>query len=136
MANVVRWALQSKNNWLLAIKLTVPTLYVAAVRIDERRYRDRHPTPEDIFLLIEIADSTVRRDLLCSSASYRTRKAKIYASAGIPEYWIVDIHRRQVIVLRQPQAETYQSEQILAANGQITPVVFLDVVIDLQNLLL
>ncbi|MBE9127149.1 Uma2 family endonuclease [Coleofasciculus sp. LEGE 07092] len=101
---------------------------IAVVRIDERRYRARHPTPEEIFLLIEIADSTLQRD--------RTRKAKIYASAGIPEYWVVDINRRQVIVLRQPQADAYQSEQLLAANAQIAPVAFPEVVIDLQHLLL
>ncbi|HBB33895.1 MAG TPA: hypothetical protein DDZ80_30010 [Cyanobacteria bacterium UBA8803] len=99
---------------------------IAIVRIDAQRYRDRHPIPEDIFLLIEIADSTLRPD--------RTSKAQIYARAGIPEYWIVDINRRQLIVLRQPQAEAYQSEQILAANAQIAPLAFPEVVIDLEML--
>ena len=55
----------------------------AIVRLDENRYRDRHPQPQDVLLLIEVADSTFKRD--------RIYKAKIYATAGITEYWIVDI---------------------------------------------
>lgn len=101
---------------------------IAVVRIDERRYCDRHPTPEDVFLLIEIADSTFQRD--------RGRKAKIYASAGILEYWIVNLNTRQLIVLREPQADAYQFEQLWAKDAQVAPLAFPDVMIDLQQLLL
>ena len=51
---------------------------IAIVRIDQRRYRDRHPNPNDVYLIIEVADSTFRSD--------RTHKIKIYAKANIPEY--------------------------------------------------
>lgn len=98
------------------------------VRMDQRHYRDRHPAPEDVFLLIEIADATLQRD--------RTRKAKIYASAGIPDYWIVDINQQQVIVLRDPQVNAYQSEQILSIQAQVAPLAFPEVMISLKNLLL
>lgn len=98
------------------------------VRMDERHYRDRHPAPEDVFLLIEIADATLQRD--------RTRKAKIYASTGIPDYWIIDIQQQQVIVLRDPQVSGYQSEQILAVEAQIALLAFPEVMINLKNLLL
>lgn len=101
---------------------------IAIVRIDPNRYRDRHPGPQDIFLLIEIADSTLSHD--------RNRKAKVYAKAGIPEYWIVNISQQQLIVLKNPQAGLYQSEQILLANAQIAPEAFPDVMISVQNLLL
>lgn len=101
---------------------------IAIVRIDANRYRDRHPAPQDVFLLIEIADSTFQRD--------RNRKAKIYAEAGIPEYWIVDINQQQVIVLSNPQTGIYQREQLFAADAQIAPIAFPDVSIDLQTMLL
>jgi Uma2 family endonuclease len=101
---------------------------IAIVRIDPNRYRERHPGPQDIFLLIEIADSTLSRD--------RNRKAKVYAKAGIREYWIVNIGQQQLIVLKDPQAGLYQSEQILFANAQIAPEAFPDVMISVQNLLL
>ena len=101
---------------------------IAIVRLDDRSYRDRHPTPEDIFLVIEIADSTLHRD--------RTQKAKIYASAGIIEYWIVNVKQRQVTLLRNPQGDTYQWEKIVTANDLISPVAFPDIAINLQNILL
>ncbi len=101
---------------------------LALVRIDSQYYRERHPTPEDIFLLIEIADSTLKRDCIY--------KAQIYAEAGILEYWVVDVKQRQIIVYRQPQGETYQSEQVLTATDQIAPLAFPDVLIDFKNILL
>jgi Uma2 family endonuclease len=101
---------------------------IAVVRIDPNRYRNRHPGPEDVFLIIEIADTTLGYD--------RNRKAKIYAEAGIPEYWIVNLNQRQVIVYRQPQGDSYQSEQILEATDTITPLAFPEIRIELENILL
>jgi Uma2 family endonuclease len=80
----------------------------AIVRIDENRYRDRHPQPQDVLLLIEVSDSTLRRD--------RSHKTQIYAKAGIGEYWIVDIKKRRVVVLQDPQDGSYQVEQTLGIN--------------------
>jgi Uma2 family endonuclease len=101
---------------------------IAVVRIDENRYRDRHPNPADIFLLIEIADATLKRD--------RTHKAKLYAQANVPEYWIVDVNQRQLIVFRDPQDGMYQSEAVLTATDRVAPLAFPDIAIELQNLLI
>ncbi|MGB3404539.1 MAG: Uma2 family endonuclease [Microcoleaceae cyanobacterium] len=100
---------------------------LALVRIDPQYYRERHPTPEDVFLLIEIADSTLKRDCIY--------KAQIYAEAGILEYWVVDVKQRQVIVYRQPQGNIYQSEQILSITDQIAPLAFPEVMINFKNVL-
>ena len=100
----------------------------AIVRFDENRYRDRHPGPAHVFLLIEVTVSTWQRDY--------TQKARIYANAGIVEYWILDINRQQVTVLQRPVAEAYQSEQVFTAADQIAAQAFPDVAIALQNLLL
>src|SRR5438034_526801 len=61
---------------------SVPEPDVVVVRGSPGDYRDRHPTGADIGLVIEVAESSVSRD---------RRKAKIYARAGIPHYWIVNL---------------------------------------------
>jgi len=100
----------------------------AIVRIDENRYRDRHPTPTDIYLLIEVSDTTLMRD--------RHRKASIYARAGIPEYWIINIQQRQAIVLQNPQNDHYQVERIASETDQLTPLFAPDITVDLRHLIL
>ncbi len=100
---------------------------IAVVRIDSNRYRDRHPIPEDVYLLIEVSDSTLNYD--------RKRKAKVYAQANILEYWVIDVNQRQVFVFRKPQGDTYQVEQVLQVDAAIAPVAFSDTVIQLSNLL-
>jgi Uma2 family endonuclease len=61
---------------------------IAVVRIDANEYGDRHPTPDDILWIIEVADSTVLSD--------RQQKARVYARARIADYWILDVNTRQV----------------------------------------
>jgi Uma2 family endonuclease len=75
------------------------------------------PQPSDISLVIEIADSTLRRDL--------GAKAKRYAKAEIPEYWVIDIENRQVHVHQnpQPETETWGSITIFAEAETIAPLV-------------
>jgi Uma2 family endonuclease len=101
---------------------------IAVVRLDANLYRDRHPNPSDIFLLIEIADATLRRD--------RDHKSKLYAQADILEYWVVDVQNRQVIIFRDPKNGVYASQQILAQADFIAPVAFPDLTVHLQNLLI
>jgi Uma2 family endonuclease len=64
-------------------------------------YPNTHPGPADIFLLIEIADSSFKID---SGA-----KLEIYAKAGIREFWIVDLNSDIVRVHRKPSGITYES---------------------------
>lgn len=99
---------------------------IAIVRIDERRYFDRHPHPEDIYLIIEVADSTLSKD--------RNKKARIYARANILEYWILDVKNQRVFVFRQPENEVYQTEQIFEANATLSTIAFPDIAIDLRIL--
>lgn len=64
------------------------------VRAEAARYLDRHPGAEDVALIIEVADSTLPLD--------RNRKQTIYAAAGIPEYWIINLSERCIEIFRQP----------------------------------
>jgi Uma2 family endonuclease len=69
------------------------------------------PSPEDVFLLIEVSDSSLRKD--------RGPKLELYAEACIRDYWIVDIRRRCVMVHREPdglsfrEITTYQQGQVI-----------------------
>ncbi|MGE0823141.1 MAG: Uma2 family endonuclease [Candidatus Binatia bacterium] len=56
---------------------------IVVARGDLRQYRDRHPHPQDIALIIEVADSSLQRD--------RMLKQRLYAAAGIPAYWVVNL---------------------------------------------
>ena len=101
---------------------------IAVVCIDANEYGDRHPTPDDIVLIIEVADSTLLSD--------RQQKAPIYARAGIADYWILDVNTRQVYVFRAPTQDGYQQETILAANMVFAPLAFPDIPIPLNLLFL
>ena len=67
---------------------------VVVVRGDTRQYHDRHPGSQDVALVVEVADTTLRRD--------RTLKKRLYAQAGIPIYWIVNLPERWFEVYTQP----------------------------------
>lgn len=62
-------------------------------------YTDSAPGPGDVILAVEVSDTTLRDDL-------RT-KAGLYARAGIPEYWVLDVPSRRLIVHRQPTPNGY-----------------------------
>jgi len=74
-------------------------------------FTNRHPRPEDLPLLIEVSDTTLRFDL--------NAKANLYALAGIREYWTVDITGRRLIVHRQPSPEGYREILAYSADEEI-----------------
>ena len=65
--------------------------------LDAEEYAHRHPRPEEVHLIVEVAENSLSRD--------RTHKAKIYASAGIAEYWIVNLKNRQLEIHVDPDPE-------------------------------
>lgn len=60
----------------------------------------------------------------------------MYAKAGIPEYWVVDLKGSQVIVYRHPQNNVYGSEQIFDSTANVSVDIFPDIEIDLSQLLI
>ena len=100
----------------------------ALLRNHPRRYRDRLPGPQDILLIIEIADNSLRYD--------REVKAPLYARAGLPEYWIVNLADRQIEVYQNPDPALgrYQSIQAVT-TGALAPAAFPDVEISVSALL-
>ena len=75
---------------------------VAVVRGDTRQYLDRHPGPKDAALIVEVSDATLRHD--------REFKTRVYASAGIPVYWIVNLIDNQCEVYTDPSGPAEQAD--------------------------
>jgi Uma2 family endonuclease len=89
VANPVRLSLHSEPQ---------PDFSVLRPRPD---YGSRGPRPADTMLAVEVSDTTLRRD--------RQVKFALYASAGIPEFWIVNLEAREVEIYRLPTGDTYAS---------------------------
>ena len=84
---------------------------VALLRPRPDDYGSSKATAEDIVLLVEVADRSLRIDL--------GRKARIYASAGVQEYWVIDVNHRTLYVHRQPSAGAYLSKRVLGREEQL-----------------
>lgn len=100
---------------------------IALVKPDSLFYEDHHPQPSEIYLIIEVADTTLKRD--------RDFKATVYAQAGIADYWILDIANRQLHIFREPKDNQYQSEKILTDDATISILAFPDVEISVAEIL-
>jgi len=85
----------------------------AVIAGSEEDYRDRHPGPRDVLCVVEVADASLRRD--------RTTKLRIYASAGIGTYLIVNLRDRCVEVHTGPirRSGRYRDVKVLAVADAI-----------------
>lgn len=109
-------------NWHLRIEGPIttgdsePEPDVSVVRGQRRDFADRHPGPDDVGLLVEVADASLDRD--------RGWKKRIYAAAGIPVYWVVNLIDRQVEVFTGPtgpgDAPDYASRQVFQDGDAIS----------------
>ena len=92
---------------------------VIVVQGDTLDYLDRHPGADEIALLIEISDATLQRD--------QTIKKRLYASANIPVYWIINLIEYQIEVYTDPSGPTqqpdYRQRQTYGLDGQVPVVI-------------
>ena len=96
----------------------LPQPDIAVVRLCDD-YNRRRPAPEDVLLLIEVADTSLEFD--------REVKLARYAAAGIPEVWIANLRARQVEGYSDPVDGSYRSRRVVTAEGSISPLAFPDV---------
>ncbi len=113
-------------NGLIILLNSEPEPDIAIVRLPESTYNNRHPEPEDIFWVIEVAKTSLKKDL--------DLKGSIYATAEIQEYWILDISSKRLIVFREPQNGQYVIEQTFV-QGEVIPLAFPDVQVLIERLL-
>jgi len=90
-------------------------------------YTRRYPGPDDVYLLIEVSDSSVVYD--------RTRKLPAYGRAGIQEVWIINLPEQTMEVYREPHYVGYASKQVLRIGDEARPLAFPDVAIEVRSLL-
>ena len=91
------------------------------------KYFGKHPMPADIFLILEISDSTLSYD--------RTAKSAAYARAGIVQYLLLNVQERTLEDYREPSADGYQSKQTLRDEQTFNLVAFPDVILQAKDFL-
>ena len=99
---------------------------LAIVERRGREYREHHPYAKNIFWLIEYANSSLSKDL-----EYKT---KIYAAAGIREYWVVNLQKSNITIFRDPLKNGYRTEFTLT-TGSIQPVTFPSLTISIEQII-
>jgi Uma2 family endonuclease len=87
-----------------------------------KSYGDHYPQPSEVFLVIEVADSSLDYD--CGE------KAELYAFGGIKDYWVVDVQSRVIHVFRKPSKAGFAQRTVIKLGEQIRPLAFPDVALD------
>ena len=128
----------SRGRWLMSAQdptelddYSEPQPDIMLLKPSADDYTTRHPEPADIFLLIEVSDSSLDRD--------RGEKLEAYARAGISEVWIVNLCDERVEVYREPLSGKYGQTLVAepggSTGGQLRPLAFPDAVVDVASLL-
>jgi Uma2 family endonuclease len=105
-------ALLSIQNPLRVGEHDLPQPDVALLKPRGDFYATGKATPADVLVLVEISDTTLRTDL--------GRKARIFADAGIREYWVIDLNNHVLYVHRAPGAGRYQTRHVLGSEDSIS----------------
>jgi Uma2 family endonuclease len=104
---------------------------IVLARGKDEDYLPHHPYPEDILLVVEISDSTLIYD--------QTTKLKLYAEAGISNYWIVNLNARQLECYHQPYTDAqgefgYLNKQVFLPEQLVKIPSFEDCLLDLNRI--
>jgi Uma2 family endonuclease len=107
----VGWFPRSQNVFLTGDSAPEPDVVI--VRGHPRDYLVRHPRAHDVAVVVEVAETSLDRD---------KRKRRIYARAGVPVYWIVDVSARRVEVYSQPDPQDgrYEVCQTLQSPAELS----------------
>ncbi|MEL6461780.1 MAG: Uma2 family endonuclease [Cyanobacteria bacterium J06621_15] len=100
---------------------------VVLLKPREDFYSSAHPQPKDIFLVIEVADSTIKYD--------REVKIPLYAEESVLEVWLVDINEECLEVYREPVNSKYQTVEKFSRGESLIIQAFSDVSISLDEIL-
>jgi Uma2 family endonuclease len=124
----------AKGRWIVAAQDPVrlddhsePQPDLMLLKPDPNDYTRRHPAPQDVYLLIEIADTSLYYD--------RQSKLPAYARAGIEEVWIVNLEEQVIEVYRQPCDGTYGSVVLRNKGENASPSAFADVSVAVSDLM-
>ena len=93
------------------------------LRPREDFYRDAHPGPEDVYLVIEVSETSLAYD--------REVKLPLYARFGVPEVWLVNLVEDRLEVYRTPRGGSYTHKAVYT-QGRVAPQAFPDLDLDLD----
>lgn len=102
-----------------------PDLVLAAP--EEAEYSFRHPQPEDIYLILEVADTTLSYD--------RNSKGMSYAKSGIIQYLILNLNEMEIEDYQEPSADGYRQKQTYKAGQNFKLVAFPNITVKVRDLL-
>ena len=88
---------------------------------------NQRPSSKDVLLVVEVADSSLGYD--------RQTKAPLYARAGIPEYWIVDLNGERIEVYTEPSPAGYRAMRLFLRGEQLSPAFAADLTIQTDTIL-
>jgi Uma2 family endonuclease len=91
---------------------SVPEPDLAVLSEFKAEYQRRHPRGDEVLLVVEVSDTTAAFDL--------SRKAVPYARAGVPEYWVLDLTRRMLVVHRQSDGKLYRHIQMYSGHDIVS----------------
>jgi len=102
-----------RNQAPITLTSSEPEPDLTIVRGDRGVYRQRHPVASEVALVVEVSDTSLNTDRV---------KAKTYGSAGIPEYWIINLVDRRIELYARPDAASelgYANRKIFGAGETI-----------------
>ncbi len=101
---------------------SMPEPDISLVREREDFYATRRPSASDVYLVVEISDSSLRMD--------RSVKLPLYAKAGIAEYWIVNLVDGAIEVYTKPTGDRYEQVRTVKPGEVLSPAAFPDVTVN------
>lgn len=122
-----RGALVTPQNPAILDDLSEPQPDLCLAHPRDDFYATAHPRPTDLFLVVEVADTSLAFD--------RDRKIPRYALAGVPEAWLVDLAGDRVEVFREPTPDCYTDHRSLRRGDRLTPQAFADLELDVSEIL-
>ena len=120
-------AIMSVQNPARLDDINEPIPDIMLLRWRDDFYREGHPTPADVLLLIEVADTSIEYD--------RNAKLNAYARAGIPEVWIVTRKDRRIEAYTEPADAEYANVRYAGHGENIAPSAFPDVVLEIDRVI-
>ena len=103
--------------------LSMPQPDVVVLR--DRRFSGKVPTSDDVLLIVEVSDTTLRYD--------RDVKMPLYAQAGVPEAWIAEVNREEIIAHRDPVGGEYQEIRTYVKGESLSPVHLPEIIVRVDD---